>query len=113
MRQRKREETMARSKNDIAARLSDQERVAWRALQTIPNIGPAIGYDLIRLGIRSPEDLVGKDPDELYAGLGRMDGAQHDPCLLDTLVAAVSYAETGEATPWWHFTPMRKALEGT
>jgi len=103
---------MARRKDDIARALGDGERVAWRALQTMPNVGPATAHDLLRLGIRRPEDLVGRDPDALYGELAALDGAPPDPCVRDVLAAVVSYAETGLPTPWWHFTPQRKAREG-
>jgi hypothetical protein len=33
------------------------------------------------------------------------------PCLLDTFVAAVSYADGGPARPWWEFSRERKAGE--
>jgi hypothetical protein len=97
---------------DTGRDLSDTDRIAWRALQTMPNVGPAIARDLLRLGIRQPEDLAGRDPDALYEELAVLDGAPSDPCLLDTFMAAVDYAETGQAVPWWHFTPERKAREG-
>ena len=38
-----------------------------------------------------------------------LDGRRHDPCLLDTFVAAVSYANGGPARPWWEFSRERKA----
>jgi nucleotidyltransferase/DNA polymerase involved in DNA repair len=99
---------MPRDTRALAAQLSDEERVAWRDLQRMPNIGPAMAYDLLRLGIRRVEDLAGRDPDALYTELGRMDGVRHDPCVRDTFAAAVDYARTGESQPWWHFTPERK-----
>jgi len=100
-----------RSSDELQARLTAEERVVWRALQRMPNVGPAIGYDLVRLGIRHPGDLVGRNPDHLYRELGRMDGVQHDPCVLDTMTAVVAYAETGESVPWWHFSAQRKRAE--
>ncbi len=100
-----------RSSNELQARLTPAERVVWRALQQIPNVGPAMGYDLVRLGIRRADDLVGRNPDDLYQELGRMDGVQHDPCVRDTMAAVVAYAETGESVPWWHFSAQRKADE--
>jgi len=99
---------VARKTSELAESLTDEERVAWRALQTVPNVGPAIAHDLIRLGIRRQEDLVGRDPDQLYDAMTELDGIRHDPCVRDTFAAAVSYAETGEPIPWWHFTPERK-----
>ena len=89
----------------------DEDRVVLRALQTMPNVGPAMAEDLLRLGIRSPEDLIGRDPNEMYDELGRLDGIRHDPCVRDVFAAVVSYAETGQAAPWWHFTPIRKARD--
>jgi hypothetical protein len=89
----------------------DKDRVVLRALQTMPNVGPAMAEDLLRLGIRSPEDLIGRDADEMYDELGRLDGIRHDPCVRDIFAAVVSYAETGQAAPWWHFTPIRKARD--
>ena len=102
---------MPRNARALAGSLSDEERVAWRDLQRMPNIGPAMAYDLLRLGIRRSDDLAGRDPDALYADLGRLDGVRHDPCVRDVFAAAVGYAETGESQPWWHFTPERKERE--
>lgn len=102
---------MARKTNHMAERLSGEERVAWRALQTMPNVGPAMGYDLLRLGIRRPEDLAGRDPDELYAELCRLDGLKHDPCVRDVMAAVVAFAQTGNPVPWWQFSRRRKAEE--
>lgn len=78
-------------------------------LTTIPNVGSAIADKLRRLSITHPEQLRGRDPDELFERLCALDGRRHDPCLLDTFVAAVSYAEDGVARPWWEFSRERKA----
>jgi hypothetical protein len=102
---------MPRDTRKLADSLSPEERVAWRALQTMPNIGPAMAYDLLRLGIRRPEELAGRDPDALYDTLAVLDGGPPDPCVRDVLAAAVSYAETGNSAPWWEFTPLRQARE--
>lgn len=87
------------------------QREATRRLREIPNIGPAMADNLLRLGITRPDDLVGRDPAALYAELGRLDGARPDPCVLDTFAAAVDFAEGGPPTPWWAFTPARKEGE--
>ncbi|HZO35307.1 MAG TPA: helix-hairpin-helix domain-containing protein [Solirubrobacteraceae bacterium] len=79
------------------------------ALQSIPNVGPAVANKLRRLDIRTPDDLHGRDPEELFERLCALDGRRHDPCLLDTFVAAVSYADGGPARPWWEFSRERKA----
>jgi hypothetical protein len=78
-------------------------------LTEIPNVGPAVARKLRRLGIQEPCGLRGQDPDELYARLCALDGVRHDPCLLDTFVAAVTVADGGPARPWWEVSRERKA----
>jgi Pathogenicity locus len=80
-----------------------------RALQQIPNIGPAMAADLIRLGITSSQDLADQNPDVLYTRLCRLDGVRHDPCVHDVFAAAVSFANGGPPEPWWFFSRRRKA----
>ncbi len=81
-------------------------------LTTIPNVGPAVARKLGRIGIARDEDLRGCDPQELFERLCALDGHRHDPCLLDTFVAAVSFADGGPARPWWEFSRERKARAG-
>jgi len=83
--------------------------IAPPPLTAIPNVGPAIARQLLRLDIRCLEDLRGRDPDELFERLCAMDGRRHDPCLLDTFTAAVAYADGGPARPWWEFSRERNA----
>ena len=80
-------------------------------LTAIPNIGPAIARKLERLNVHSAEDLRGRDAHELFERLCALDGRRHDPCLLDTFVAAVDFAGGGEPRPWWEFSRERKARE--
>ncbi len=84
---------------------------AAKALQKIPNIGPAMADDLLRLGIVDPVDLVERDPDQMYDELCRIDGTRHDPCVRDVFASAVDFARGGPAQPWWAFTPERKARD--
>ncbi len=81
-------------------------------LTSIPNVGPAVAKKLERLGIAHPDDLRGRDADELFEQLCLLDGQRHDPCLLDTFVAAVSFVDGGPARPWWEFSRERKARAG-
>ena len=80
-----------------------------KSLQTIPNIGPSLAKDLYDLGYREPKDLKKQDPLKMYRRLCEQTGGRQDPCVLDTFMAAVHYANTGEARKWWAFTPERKA----
>src|SRR5207237_5925839 len=77
-------------------------------LEDIPNVGPAIAADFRRLGITSPAELPGRDPYALYDELCRVTGVRHDPCVLDTFIAAVRYAEGAPKRPWWKYTAERK-----
>ena len=79
-------------------------------LDQIPNIGKSIAQDLINIGIQKPEQLIGKDPVALYHKLERVMGERHDPCVCDTLMAAVEFMEGGKVKPWWDFTAKRKKL---
>jgi predicted GIY-YIG superfamily endonuclease len=77
-------------------------------LEDIPNVGPAIAADLRRLRIMTPADLLGRDPYAMYDDLCRLTGQRHDPCLLDTFIAAVRYMEGAPKKPWWKYTAERK-----
>lgn len=81
-------------------------------LEDIPNVGKSIANDLRSLGIRAPADLKGRDPWTLYRALCRRTKSRQDPCVLDTFMAAVAYAETGDKRPWWAYTKKRKAVYG-
>jgi len=76
--------------------------------EDIPNVGPAIAADMRRLGITSPDELSGRDPYAMYDDLCRVTGQRHDPCLLDTFIAAVRYMEGAPKKPWWKYTAERK-----
>jgi predicted GIY-YIG superfamily endonuclease len=77
-------------------------------LEDIPNIGPAVAADLRQLGITTPGDLPGRDPYAMYDDLFRITGQRHDPCLLDTFIAAVRFMEGAPKKPWWKYTAERK-----
>ena len=81
-------------------------------LEDVPNIGQRISEDFRRLGIVSPMQLAGRDPYQLYNELCRVTRRRHDPCVLDTFIAAVRYMEGGPNRPWWHFTAERKRVLG-
>jgi hypothetical protein len=76
-------------------------------LEDIPNVDPAVAADLRRLGITTPAGLPGRDPYALYDDLCRITGQRHDPCLLDTFIAAVWYMAGEPKKPWWKYTAER------
>jgi hypothetical protein len=77
-------------------------------LEDIPNIGPCTAADLRQLGIKSPAELPGRDPYVMYDDLCRITVQRHDPCLLDTFIAAVRFMEGEPKKPWWAYTAERK-----
>ena len=78
------------------------------ALEDLPNVGRAVAADLRLLGIRKPSQLKRKDPYALYDRLNRVTSMRHDPCLLDTFIAAVRFVDGAPAKPWWAYTAERK-----
>ena len=78
------------------------------ALEDLPNVGVAVAADFRRIGIRTPRSLAGRDPYKLYEALNRATGARHDPCVLDTFIAAVRFMDGAPARPWWKYTAERK-----
>lgn len=81
-------------------------------LEQIPNIGPSLAADLRMIGIARPHDLIGKDAFVLYQNLCAKTGLRHDPCVLDTFMAATDFMRGSPAAPWWQYTAQRKALYG-
>jgi predicted flap endonuclease-1-like 5' DNA nuclease len=97
--------------DDRASNVSAPDADALVRLQTIPNVGPAVADDLVRLGIRSLDELAKQDPDEMYERLCELDGKRHDPCVRDVFAAITDYARGGEAKPWWEYSRLRKRAE--
>ena len=69
--------------------------------------------DLRLIGIERPADLRGKDAFILYRQLCEKTGQRHDPCVLDTFMAATDFMRGAPAAPWWKYTAERKATFGT
>jgi len=88
-------------------------RLRMTALEDLPNVGPAIAADFIRLGIRTPRELAGRDPYALYDELNRITGTRHDPCVLDTFMAITDFMRGAAPAPWWTYTAQRKVLYGS
>ena len=61
-------------------------------LRKLPGVGENAAEALYRLGIRSKEDLNGKDPEQMYEELRSMKGSYAEPCMLNSLKIAVRSA---------------------
>jgi len=84
-----------------------------KTLEQLPNIGPALAANLRLIGIRTPQELRGKDAFVLYQKLCAATGQRQDPCVLDTFMAASDFMRGAAPAPWWHYTAQRKALFGS
>jgi hypothetical protein len=92
-------------KHHSAARLA--------ALEDLPNVGKAIAADLRAIGIDRPAQLKRRSPYALYDKLNRVTGVRHDPCVLDTFIAAVRFVAGDAPRPWWAYTAERKRALAT
>jgi hypothetical protein len=91
---------------------SKVERSRVRRLTDLPNIGEAGAKDLRIIGIREPDQLVGRSPIDMYEQLCETTGVRHDPCVLDVFMSITSFMAGNEPRPWWNFTAERKQLVG-
>ncbi len=95
----------------MAKRYAKAETAALaRALTDIPNVGVSIAQDLRSLGISTPQDVAAMDPFATFDALRTPMGNRHDPCVLDTFLAAKKFMNGGPRQPWWNFTAERRAL---
>jgi hypothetical protein len=75
-------------------------------LVVIPGVGKSIANDLVKIGIRSIEDLKGKNPEKLYQSSNKQVGKVQDRCLLYVFRCAVYFAKGGrnpEKLKWWNW----------
>ncbi|MBU1230349.1 MAG: helix-hairpin-helix domain-containing protein [Proteobacteria bacterium] len=74
-------------------------------LRRIPGVGKSIAVDFWNLGLRSVDDLRGRDPQALYADMEALAGRHVDRCMLYVFRCAVYFAETPAPDPellhWW------------
>ncbi|MES2225824.1 MAG: helix-hairpin-helix domain-containing protein [Patescibacteria group bacterium] len=81
---------------------------AVRKFTDIPNIGPRMAEDFRELGLKTPQELTGRDALTLYKKMCRVSGVRQDPCVLDTYIAAIDFMNGSPARPWWSYTAARK-----
>lgn len=79
-----------------------------KGFQKIPNIGPAMEEYLVVLGLNEPDELIGKDPYQLYQDLCDVKQKKLDPCVIDVFISAVRYMEGAPNKKWWEYTEERK-----
>lgn len=89
------------------------KRAALRDFRRIPGVGRSIAEDLWKLGMRSVDDLRGRDPKALYERLCEIQGVRIDRCMLYVLRCAVYFASEPDPDPekllWWKWKDSRPA----
>ncbi|MCU8072288.1 helix-hairpin-helix domain-containing protein [Shewanella sp. SM32] len=83
-------------------------RAEVKQLTDLPNIGKACAADLRLLGIDKPEQLLDRNPYELYQTLCDKTGKRHDPCMLDVFISITRFMAGEDPKPWWFYTDERK-----
>lgn len=81
-----------------------------RGLTDLPNIGKACAADLIVLGITYPEQLIGRDPLQMYQELCVLTQQRHDPCMIDVFISITRFMAGEPPQAWWKFTEERKQM---
>lgn len=66
--------------------------------------------DLEAIGIRTPVELIGKDPVKLYKTLCAKSGTRLDPCVLDVFISVIRFMDGEEPKSWWAYTEERKRV---
>lgn len=82
--------------------------IGFDKLESLPNVGSAIAEKLRLLGYKKPSELTEADPYDMYKRLCKLTGRNHDPCLLDVFISAVSFCNGNPPENWWKFTAERK-----
>ena len=76
-----------------------------KEFEQIPCVGKKISMDLWDMGLRSVEELKGKDPEKLYHELCEKQGVHVDRCMLYVFRCAVYFASNKRHDPellkWW------------
>lgn len=84
-----------------------------RRLIDLVSVGPATVDDLSLLGIEAVDQLIGKDPFELYERLCKKTGKRHCICVADVFAAAIAQAEDPalpfEQCQWSYYSQRRKS----
>jgi len=92
----------------LAHKILKKARNMKHELLKLKNVGKATYKDLELLGITSIIQLSQAEPDDLFGRLEILTGHAQDPCVWDVFAAIIHEAKTGEKTPWWDWTKIRK-----
>ena len=71
------------------------KKIAIKHLQELRNVGEATAEKLYAIGIKTPEQMMRSDPQEVYQKLKESAGGKLDRCVLYQMQGAVL------DIPWW------------
>lgn len=84
-----------------------------RQLKDLVSVGPATIRDFTLLGTSSVEQLVDKEPEDLYNELQLRMGQKIDICCLDVFRVAIEQARNPNLPPekcqWYYWSKIRKS----
>ncbi len=85
----------------------ENKKQILKALQKLPNVGPATAEDIYSLGYRSLADMKSADPEKMYAKLEKLAGTHVDRCMLYVCRSLVYMAKhpgyKDKKVLWWKF----------
>ena len=86
----------------------ETDRQQITTFQQIINVGPAMEEDFFILGMTRPQQLIGRDPWQLYRKLWLATKTRQDPCVLDVLMSTIDFMNGNPPRKWWDYTEKRK-----
>lgn len=87
--------------------MSKNAKLSKNDLKNIPGVGKNMEQHFFNIGIFTIDDLVGKNPEELFLKDCSVKGFQDDRCVLYVFRLAVYYANNSVRDPeklkWWNW----------
>lgn len=87
--------------------MSENIKLSKNDLKNIPGVGKNMEQHFFNIGIFTIDDLIGKNPEELFLKDCSVKGFQDDRCVLYVFRLAVYYANNSVREPeklkWWNW----------
>lgn len=87
--------------------MSENTKLSKNDLKNIPGVGKNMEQHFFNIGIFTIDDLIGKNPEELFLKNCSVKGFQDDRCVLYVFRLAVYYANNSVREPeklkWWNW----------
>lgn len=87
--------------------MSENTKLSKNDLKNIPGVGKNMEQHFFNIGIFTIDNLIGKNPEELFLKDCSVKGFQDDRCVLYVFRLAVYYANNSVRDPeklkWWNW----------